>query len=312
MINNKLSFKKRFKKLIFWKNKKINGIIDYISPFTIKGWYKGIDNSSEIQLRINDVTILKTYANEYRKDVCKKLGCEGNFGFSFTLNKEFGDLKINDVSIIAKNGKNKYDKLIYKKSISLTQNLIKSIFSNKLYGIDGHVDEINNQNMITGWASNFLEEGPVSIWVHSDKKRKKPKKVICNQLRNDLIEKNINTNSGFIFDLNLENSYAIDEILFFTFDEEGLLKIPCEKILQIKSNTSLKNTEIINEKNNLYSDLFFQEKINTSNKNLRRSWENLYIITKKINSLDEMIDQEISKKNKLKIFLNILRKWKKI
>lgn len=311
MESIKLILKDNLTKLFFWKNKKLNGNIDYLNTYSIKGWFKGINNSTEIQLRINNVVILKTFANEYRKDVCKKLRCEGNFGFSFELNKEFNDLEIKNVAIVAKNSNDKYEELVYKKNASYTKRLIKSIFTNKLYGIDGHIDEINEDNIITGWASNYLKEEPISIWLHSAKKKNKPKEVICNNQRNDLSQKNIKINSGFVFDLNLEKTYEINEILFFTFDQKGLLKIPCENVIKIREKKSYKDIEIINKKKDIYSDLFFQNKIIQSDMYLKKNWENLKIIANNINTLDEFINQEISAKSKENVFSRFLKRLKK-
>ncbi len=303
MKNYKLSLKNRFKKLIFWKNKnKLNGVIDYIGPLTIKGWYKGINKSSEIQLRINNNTVLKTYANEYRKDVCEKFGCEGNFGFSLKLNKEFGDLQINNVSIFAKNGKDKYEELIYKKSISLTQNLIKSIFLNKLYGRDGHVDGIF-ENKITGWASDLISKKQISIWLHSYS-RNNPVEIFCNKFRQDLENKNTNLNCGFSFDLKNFKNIKSGSYLFLSFDKKGTMKLSSENML-VMPNTDLPNNviELIPNQESFYSNNYFEEKITTSKDEFNHKWIKLKKYNLYINSINQIFENELNKKIKKNSFL---------
>ena len=75
--------------------------------------------------------------------------------------------------------------------------------------------------------------------------------------------------------------------------------------------TNLNNIEIINENKDTYSDIYFQSKIQKSDVYIKKNWENLQKISNHINTIDEFINQEISKKSKKNIFFRLLNKFNK-
>lgn len=286
----------------------INGLIDSISPLQIKGWAKGDLEPLKVHLKINNKNF-KTYElKEYRSDVYASPKSEGNFGFTITFNKDYSDISLDNISIVAQDAKNNEKRLIYKKDPNLTEKLIKSIISNNLIGRDGHVDGIY-KNEIIGWAGDFVFKRQLSIWLHSNS-RNDAVEIFCNEFRNDLETKNINSLSGFRFDLKTLKNVKCGTILFLSFDKEGIHKLPSENTL-LMPNTELLNNEIeiMPNQESLYYDKFFEEKMTTSTDELRDKWNKLKKSNLYINLINKYIEDELNRRSKKKSFFTKIKSF---
>ena len=150
--------------------KKIKYNIDHFLPSKIIGWVLSEKIIfDEICLASGNEIICKSLINIQRNDVFEEYGGNQNAGFILNLPNNLVPIKNRDIKLVAKSFKNKKEislKIFKKKNFNFNSKILKSLFKNDLFGLDGHLNSKSLDNQfLNGWISSLNAEPP-TIWLN--------------------------------------------------------------------------------------------------------------------------------------------------
>ena len=224
-----MNFKgRRLKRYLFLKRKNVEflGGVEILMPDKLLGWVASKDgNLDEIRLYLGEHLIAKSPINIKRTDVNKTLKLDQDLGFIIKfpeiIPKDLRDLEPKLIAI-SYSGNKTFELSSINSSLNLKIG-IKNLFASNLLGAKGHFDGLVNKKL-TGWAGQPNNVDDLFIWMQC--KGLTPIKIICDTFRNDLDKEGINSESGFAIDINRLSKHYIGKEIYFSFDENGLIRLP--------------------------------------------------------------------------------------
>ncbi len=224
-----MNFKgRRLKRYLFLKRKNVEflGGIEILMPDKLLGWVASKEgNLDEVRLYLGEHLIAKSPINIKRNDVNKTFKVEQNLGFNIIfpeiIPKDLRDLEPKLIAI-SYTGNKTFELNSINSSLNIKRS-IKQLFNSNLLGAKGHFDGLVNKKL-TGWAGKPNNSDNLFIWMQC--KGQTPIKIVCDIYRNDLEKEGINNKSGFAIDINRLSKIYIGKEIYFSFDENGLIRLP--------------------------------------------------------------------------------------
>jgi len=256
---------------LFSAKKEYIGGIERISPSSISGWfYSSKENFDEVHLIIDSKIIAKGIFNIYRNDVNDKLKIDGNRGFELLLDGIKTE-KLNNSPVklyaVNSNSSNKSEIKLFSNP-NETSSKIYDLLSSNLLGREGHLDGIQDDGMLTGWAGRFNSENSIDIWLQS--KNLDPVKIFCDEWRDGMRNLNIQGFCGFSIDPFIFSSEWSEKEVYCTFDKSGKYKIPQSGEIYFPNLSK----ERISNNSEKYFDTYEESFLLTSDE-IEKCWESL-------------------------------------
>ncbi len=239
-------------------NNQVKLNIDYILPGYISGWIHLKNKKFEkIFLSVDDLIISSTEINIDRQDVKKEFKFKSSkLGFLLKLPNELTEIIDNPsftlYGLVNENkrlinlnnyvGKNFFEKL-------------KNIISNDQLGTIGHIDGIQSDNYIHGWAGKRNSFKKTKIYLQCNGFNSK--EIICNLKRDKLESMKMHPYCGFRINLNTLPIEWNNKKIFFTFDKKGEFIIPTneEIVLSLSKDKNLNKLNYEDLSNNMIEPL---------------------------------------------------------
>lgn len=251
-------------------NNQVKLNIDYLLPGYISGWISLKNKKFEkIFLSVGDLIISSTEINIDREDVKKEFNLKSSkLGFLLKLPNELSEIIDNPsftlyglvsetkkvINLNSFVGKNFFEKL-------------KSIVSNDQLGTIGHIDGIQSDHHIHGWAGKRNSFKKTKIYMQCDGFNSK--EITCNLKRDQLESMKMHPYCGFRINLNTLPIEWNNKKIFFTFDEKGELIIPSNEEIVLSlgkdKNPNKLNYEDLSNTMIAQSEYFFIDQFSDSN-----------------------------------------------
>jgi hypothetical protein len=241
--------RERLKRFLGWgsSSRQHKGGIENLLPDRITGWAISCDKPfHEVRLVVGSSLISRTEINQPRKDVCDKLGYNGNPGFSLPLP---GTLPPIDWShstrllALSIDGSH-YDELQLLTDPETTSERLQDLLQSDILGLEGHFDGIVS-GALQGWATRKELSHPIRVWLQSE--GNEPLPLICDQFREDMEHLQIARQCGFRFTLTKLPAAWRGKSLRCSFDRDGVYCLPQNQTVVAPADSQIKIIHGINQ-----------------------------------------------------------------
>jgi hypothetical protein len=229
--------------------KALQGGIELITPSLITGWVHHPDCLlSDVRLLAGPHLLVQTRIDHYRSDVEDHLQLKGQFGFELEIPPDLPLLLIEatpSVLALSADGSQRFP-LSLIGSRSSTQSRLTTALRPEMRGLRGHFDGLSpDGTRVHGWCYKVGGREPSHVWLQG--KDLAPRPLICNERRLGMANQGHPETCGFSLAL-ADCPEAAGAMLWVTYDQEGVLRLPQAAPVQIPQGSDSPATLMVRDR----------------------------------------------------------------